>query len=323
MLKRHAAAVVAIGLAIAIAGSIQAPSRADAPVVIGVPHWPSAEVTAHILAETARGELGIAAETQVSGTLGIFKGIEAGDIHVHPEIWLPNLEELVDRYAVKASILKVSPRGVPASQNICTTPQTQEATGIRRLADLADPEMAKKFDSNGDGRGEIWIGAQTWSSTPIEQIRAHSYGYDQTMELMKSPEDIAMANVDAAIAIGRPVVFYCYQPHHIFELHDIVQLEEPEHDPARWNILFPQDDAAWIKKSRAETAWDAAHFHIGYASEIARDRPALARFLDNVSFNPEDITGMAYAVSVERQPPREVALKWIADNRERIEEWVQ
>ncbi|MEM8878471.1 MAG: glycine betaine ABC transporter substrate-binding protein [Pseudomonadota bacterium] len=319
----HRIAALAIMVLADVWAGLYKPVQADEPIIVGVPHWASAEVTAHILAETARDRFQIDARTKQSGTLGIFKGIEAGEIDVHPEIWLPNLDLLIERYAVEAGILRMSPRGVPASQNICTTPQTQAATGLTKLADLTNPEIARQFDTNGDGLGEIWIGAPSWSSTPIERIRARSYGYDQTMELLQAPEDIAMANVDAAVAIGRPVVFYCYQPHHIFQLHDIVRLEEPEHDPARWSIKLPGDDASWLKNSRADTAWDAAHFHIGYAARIAQRHPDLARFLDNVSFEPDDITAMAYAVSVERRAPRDVALQWIEDNGARIDGWMQ
>ena len=38
--------------------------------------------------------------------------------------------------------------------------------------------MAANFDTDGDGMGEIWIGAAGWASTNIEKIRAKSYGYD-------------------------------------------------------------------------------------------------------------------------------------------------
>jgi glycine betaine/proline transport system substrate-binding protein len=308
-------------LSLALGAVLTGQAWANEPMVIGVPHWPSAEVTAHILAETLQTELEQDTQLKVSGTLGIFTGIEDGSIDVHPEIWLPNLDKVVRRYTIDADVLRLSPRGTAASQNICTTPHSQAVTGIDQLSDLTNPEIAKQFDSDGDGRGEIWIGAETWSSTPIEQIRARSYGYDQTMELLKAPEDVAMANVDAAIAIGRPVVFYCYQPHHIFELHEIVALAEPPHDPARWSILLPSEDATWLKNSRAETAWDAAHFHIGYASHLARNYPDVAGFLDNVTFSADDITAMAYAVSVERRAPGDVAADWIKDNQDRIEAW--
>ena len=96
----------------------------------------------------------------------------------------------------------MSPNGVPSFQGMCVTKATAERTGVKHIADLADPDMAKDFDSNGDGRGEIWIGASGWASTNVEKIRAKSYGYDETMELLEMDETLAMASVDAAVVKG-------------------------------------------------------------------------------------------------------------------------
>ena len=109
--------------------------------------------------------------------------------------------------------------------------------------------MAKHFDTNGDGRGEIWIGASGWASTNIEKIRAKSYGYDETMELVEMDETLAMANLDAAVAKDADHVLFCYTPHHVFALHDLVILEEPAYDASKWMVIQPTDDPQWLEKS--------------------------------------------------------------------------
>ena len=55
-----------------------------------------------------------------------------------------------------------------------------------------------------------------WASTNIEKIRAKSYGYDTTMDLLELDETLAMAEVDAAVAKDENIVFYCYTPNHMF-----------------------------------------------------------------------------------------------------------
>ncbi|MEM8837208.1 MAG: glycine betaine ABC transporter substrate-binding protein [Pseudomonadota bacterium] len=303
---------------------ITSPAKStEAPVVIGVPNWPSAQVTAHIIGDVLETRFNLKTSRQPMGTLGIFAGIERGDVHIHPEIWLPNLESVVAKRGGDQGLLRLSGNGVAASQNVCVTRETANSTGIKRLSDLTNPEIAGKFDSNRDGKGEIWIGAQTWSSTLIERVRAKTYGYDQTMQLLEMQEDIAMASVDAAIAVGRPIVFYCYRPHHIFQLHDIVVLEEDAHDPETWDIKLPSEDANWFQNSRAGTAWDASHFHIGYASSLLESAPEAGDFLANVAFTPDDIVSMSYQMMVERKPAEDIASQWIMDNRDRIEEWTK
>jgi glycine betaine/proline transport system substrate-binding protein len=291
------------------------------PVVIGVPSWPSADVTAHIIAMTAE-RMGIETELRERGTMTILADIAQGDVDVHPEVWFPNLADAVERLNAGGDII-IGEHGVEAAQNMCVTRTTAEATGIRALSELSDPQIAIKFDSDRDGKGEIWIGAPTWSSTEIEYIRARSYGYFRTMTLLEAPEDIAMAAVDVAASFGAPIVFFCYSPHHVFDLHDLVVLEEPVHDPSGWHLVKRADDPYWLQKSRAETAWDAAHFHVGYAAKLTGEVPDFARFLASIAFEPADITAMSYAIQVEHKPPKQVAEEWIAANEDRISAWME
>ncbi len=310
-----------VGTLACLAG-LAAPAQAE-KLVIGVPAWPSAQVTANIISIVAHDRFGTETELAESGTRTLLAKVGSGEIQVHPEIWFPNLGDAVDHLSGEGGGLRVSPIGVAATQNICTTKATISETGIKSVADLAKPEFSVKFDSNGDGKGEIWIGAPTWSSTEIERIRAHSYGYDKTMALLEMPEEIAMASVDAAVASERPIVFYCYGPHHVFKLHDIVMLEEPPFDPSKWNIVKRADDPQWIEKSIAGTAWEPSHFNIGYAASVDTDMPKVAAFLNRIAFESTDIAAMSYAVEVEGKTPEEAAKLWLEANENRVGEWIK
>ncbi|MBL8581583.1 MAG: amino acid-binding protein, partial [Rhizobiaceae bacterium] len=210
---------------------------------------------------------------------------------------------------------------VEAWQGLCATKDAADKLGIKDVADLSDPAKTAALDTDGDGKGEMWIGAETWGSTAIERIRANSYGYAKSMTLVEAPEDAAMAAVDAAVSTERPMVFYCYAPHHLFELHDIVRLTEPPYDPAKWKVLLPTEDPDWIAKSSAPVAWDKAHFYIAYGAARAKKRPEVAAFLEKVDFKPEEITEMSYAIQVDRQDPYQFAQKWVEKNAARVDGW--
>ena len=154
-----------------------------ADVVIGVPNWPSVQATAHILKVAMESKLGLSVELKSGSNKAVFEGMDAGSIHVHPEAWLPNLDNLKRQYVDGRKTIKMNPNGAVGTQAMCVTKGTAERTGIKELKEVKNPEMAKKFDTDGDGKGEVWIGADGWGSTPIEQVRARSYGYDATMKL--------------------------------------------------------------------------------------------------------------------------------------------
>ena len=68
----------------------------------------------------------------------------------------------MDPRAAKSVVL--SHLAVPAWQGLCATADAASA-GIKDVADLGDPAKTALLDTDGDGRGEIWIGASTWKST--------------------------------------------------------------------------------------------------------------------------------------------------------------
>jgi glycine betaine/proline transport system substrate-binding protein len=264
-----------------------------ADLVIAMPNWPSGQATANILKVSLKQHFGLDADVREMGTLIAFAGLDSGEVDIHPEIWLPNLDNLVKKYVDGAGTVAISPIGVPAWQGICATRETADKFGIRDISDLTDPRKTAALDTDRDGRGELWIGAEGWSSTAIERVRANSYGYAETMTLLETPEDVGMAAVDAAVATAHPMVFACYAPHHVFELHEIVRLAEPPFDPAKWKIVLPSEDPLWVSKSSAPVSWDTAHFHIAYATSLRKKYPAVGAFLHRGDFKPADATKMS------------------------------
>ncbi|MER8690449.1 glycine betaine ABC transporter substrate-binding protein [Mesorhizobium sp. M0895] len=292
-----------------------------ADLVIAMPNWPSGQATANILKVSLKENFGLDADVREMGTLIAFAGLNSGEVDIHPEIWLPNLDNLVKKYVDGAGTVAISPIGVPAWQGICATREAADKFGIHDVSDLSDPKKTAALDTDGDGRGELWIGAEGWSSTAIERVRANSYGYAKTMTLLETPEDAGMAAVDAAVATDHPMVFACYAPHYVFELRDIVRLTEPPFDPAKWKIVLPSEDPLWVSNSSAPVSWDTANFHIAYATSLRKKYPKVVAFLERVELKPEEITKMSYALQVERQYPYEYAKQWVAAQGARVHGW--
>ncbi len=294
-----------------------------ADVVIGVPNWPSVRVTAHVIKVVMEDNLGLEVELQNGTNPIVFEAMDSGAMHVHPEVWLPNQVNLNEKFVKDRKTVKMNPNGVAAFQGMCVTEGTAASTGIKSLSDLTDPEMAAKFDTDGDGKGEIWIGAAGWASTNVEKVRAKSYGYAETMNLKEMDETLALAEVDNAVAQNKPIVFFCYTPHHMFALHKLVVLEEPDYDAAKWNVIQPTDDPEWLEKSEAGVAWDLAYLHIHYAAALEESNPAAASLLANIKLDTDTVSSMTYALVVEKQDPEEFAKKWVADNGSLVDSWLQ
>ena len=294
-----------------------------ADVVIGVPNWPSVRVTAHVLKTVMEDNLGVDVELQNGTNPVVFEAMDSGAMHVHPEVWLPNQANLEAKFVTDKGSVRQNPNGVNGDQAMCVTKGTAERTGIKELTELSNPDMAKNFDTDGDGKGEIWIGAAGWASTNVEKIRAKSYGYAETMNLKEIDETLALAEVDNAVAQKKDIVFFCYTPHHMFALHELVILKEPAYDEAKWDVKQPTDDPNWLENSSAPVAWNTAKLKIHYATSLEKSNPEVAKLLSQVKLDTDTVSQMTYALVVEKQDPAEFAKNWVAKNGSTVDSWLK
>lgn len=293
-----------------------------ADIVIGVPNWPSVNATAHVLKVAIEQNLGLEVELQNGTNPIVFEAMDSGAMHIHPEVWMPNQQNLHDTFVKDKGTVVMNPNGVASFQGMCVDQVTADKYDIRSIDDLTNPDNAVLFDTDGDGNGELWIGAPGWASTNIEKIRAKSYGYDQTFSLTEIDETVAYADLDNAIKAGEPWAGFCYSPHYVFALHDMQILEEPAYDEAKWQVIQPTDDPDWLEKSEAGVAWDTASLHVHYAKELEDSFPEVATMLSNVSFDTDTISEMTFALVIDKQDPLAFAEGWVAANEDAVLGWM-
>ncbi|MBC6405637.1 MAG: amino acid-binding protein [Rhodospirillales bacterium] len=307
-----------------LAGSLAFSAYANAAdVVIGVPNWPSVRATANILKVVMEDNLGLDVELQNGTNPVVFEAMDKNSMHVHPEVWLPNQSNLHNTFVNDKGTVAYNTNGIEGFQGICVPKAYAEANGVTTIEDLIDPDKAALFDGDGDGKGEIWIGAPGWASTNVEKIRAKSYGYGETLELLEMDETLALAALDKAVQQNSGWVGFCYAPHHMFVLHTLQILEEPAYDAAKWTVLQPTDDPNWLEKSDAAVAWDLAYLHLHYARALEESAPEAVALLQNYKLDTDTLSGMTYALVVEKQDPVEFARKWVAENPEIVNSWLQ
>lgn len=294
-------------------------------IVVAVPNWPSANAKANIIKVVIEDNFGVEVELQSGSNAVIYEAISNGTMHVHPEGWIPHHANLLKKFAEEKKTIVRGDKTDEGGQGICTTKGTVERTGIAQVTDLVNPQIAKQFDTDGDGKGEMWGGASGWGSTIREQIRAKSYGYDKTMDLKIMEEGVAMAEVDVAVTKGQNIVFSCYAPHHIFAMYDIVLLKEEPHDESKWHIVEPTEDPAWLEKSTATTAWKQPYMSVYYARSLRDSHPMVAKMLSQFTISSDKTSAMTH--EMQKQEGKidiaAFAKRWVAENSSAADSWLQ
>ena len=302
---------------IAVSGSAHA-----ADIVIGMPNWTTVQAKAHILERIIEDNFGLDVEIQTGTNAVVFEAMDRGSMHIHPETWLPNQQNLHDTYVgERGSVVRTS-NSTEDNTGMCVLSRTAEELGVTSITDLSDPAIAAQFDNDGDGRGEIFIGAPGWASTIAERVRARDYGYDETMELLEIEDGVAYGNVDSIAVSGGHWVGYCAETHYLFRSQDVVMLSEPPHDPDTWHIVHPTDDPDWLAQSRASTGWRPAYLHVAYASALQETHPEVVELLEGMSLTVGQLVEMSYAIGVERQDPDQFAEEWTINNADLVASWL-
>ncbi len=293
-------------------------------VVIPDPNYASGRATAFAVKAIIEEALGLEVEMLTTTAVPvIFEAMARGngEIDIWTETWLPNQSAPVDKYARDEGRVIIGEPFFEAKQGYCVTTVTATEHGITSVFDLANPENAKLFDTNGDGKGEIWIGGQGWQSTNTEQVRARDYGFADFFELQAVDEAIAAAGLADAAKANRPWVGYCYSPHQNFAMFDLTFLDEPPHDPEQFKMVQPADDPDWMAKSHVASAYSATTVHNAWSASLAERQPALVPLLERIELTAEDVNTWAKQI-VDGADPEVLGRDWAKANSDLIAKWM-
>lgn len=309
-------------LSLAAAVSIFAmPALAAEEVKIGVPSWTGAQAIAYVLGEIVATRIGGTVEYVPGNNATIFQAMDQGkgDIDVHPDVWLPNQESFTKKYVDGAGTVTLSSNPYEGNQGFCVTKDFGTANNITDIADLGRPDVAALMDSDGNGRGEMWIGAPGWASANVNEVKTRDYGLLDFIEPIRAEESVKTARIADSINKGEGYAFYCYKPHAVWFMFDVEMLSEPTYDPAKYTMVQPSDDADWYDKSSVATKDALKNVQIAWSNSLEGRSPAIAEFFANFAVTADDVSGLAFEISANGMDPADAAKAWVAANSERVD----
>ena len=263
--------------------------------------WEGARAIQNILATVLEDELDFQVEwiDHVPGTL--LPAMDRGEVDVFPDLWMPDQAEGWALYIAAGSRQSVRVNASPyiGSQGLYVPGYLQEEHGIHRVEDLLSPEKARLFDSDGDGKGEIWPGPPGWSAREVQSQKIKSAGLEDLFTYQDFSETEFQRHVREAYKARRPVVFYYWTPDALHARHELRQLTD----------------------SAAEEAAESK-VYVGYRHVLTEEHPSAAHFLRRVAFTPQMINGWTLLLVEFGLSPQEMARTWIEENREVVDAWL-
>ncbi|MES0864125.1 glycine betaine ABC transporter substrate-binding protein [Ruegeria sp. SCPT10] len=304
----------------ALVSALGAPLAAE-EVKIGVPTWTGAQAIAHVLGEIVTTRIGGTVEYVPGNNATIFQAMDQGkgDIDVHPDVWLPNQEAFTNQYVDGAGTVTLSSNPYQGNQGFCVSKDFAAEMNITDIADLGRPDVAAAMDSDGNGKGEMWIGAPGWASANVNEVKVRDYGLLDFIDPIRAEEAVKTARIKDSIAKKEGYAFYCYEPHAVWYMFDVVMLTEPTYDPEKYVMVQPSDDPDWYNKSMVASKDALKEVQIAWSNSLGDRSPAIAEFFANFSLTADDVSSLAFEISANGRDAEEVAAEWVNANSERVD----
>ena len=102
---------------------------------------------------------------------------------------------------------------------------------INNISDLKDPEIAKQFDRNNNGKADLIGCEKEWACADTIDYQIEKYGLKDTVEQIKGNYNIAVRKTISNYQQGKPILFYTWTPNWTIDTlkpgKDLVWLEVP------------------------------------------------------------------------------------------------
>ena len=118
-----------------------------------------------------------------------------------------------------------------AIQGYLIDKKTAEAHGITHLSHLADPAIAKLFDSDGDGKANLTGCTPGWGCEAQIETQLTAYKLRPTVQHVQGSYPALMADVIQRYQAGQPILYFTWTPYWVSSVlvpgKDVVWLQVP------------------------------------------------------------------------------------------------
>lgn len=202
--------------------------------------------------------------------------------------------------------------------------KTADAHQIKDVSDLKKPEIAKLFDSNGDGKADLTGCNPGWGCEMIIEHQLKAYGLNDTVSNNRGSYFALMADTISRYQQGQPILYYTWVPQWIsgvlVEGRDVVWLPVPF-------TSLPDG------KNDVNTTFNGKNLGAPVDTvkavlnkEFAEENPAARTFLSRVRISTEDESAQNLRMQNGEKSLEDIkrqAREWIAAHQAEWDGWLK
>lgn len=202
--------------------------------------------------------------------------------------------------------------------------KTADKYHIRYITDLKKPEIAKLFDTDGDGKANLTGCNPGWGCELVISHHMKAYDLEKSVNVDEGSYFALMADTITRYKQGKPILYFTWVPQWIasvlVEGRDVVWLEVPRTDLPDGN----NDVNTTYQGKNLGFAIDKVEALLN--KNFADKNPVALKFLSQLQISADDESQQNLRMQKGENKPADIrrhAQEWIAAHRQQWDGWLQ
>ena len=256
----------------------------------------------------------------------IYISVANGDLDYSVVYYNPGHEAFFNNAGGEAKLEGVGMLTPDGIQGYQIDKKTADKYNITNLEQFQDPEIAKLFDSDGDGKANL-VGCNAgWACELNIDHHLEAYGLKDTVEHDRGKYTPLLANSITRYKQGESVMFYAYNPHWIGAVlkpeQDVVWLEVPFTSLPEGLENVTEEDTSVNGKNHG---FPKTEQRIVANKKFLAANPIAKRWFELVQIPAEDINAESLRIQEGENKPEDIrrhAQEWVEQNQELFDSWL-
>lgn len=254
-----------------------------------------------------------------------YTSLAAGDVTFLATNWQPLHDDMYKAAGGDKTFYREGVYVTGAAQGYLIDKKTAQQYHITSIAQLKDPDIAKLFDTNGDGKADLTGCNPGWGCETVINHQIGAYGLAKTVTHNQGNYAAMMADTITRYKEGKPVLYYTWTPYWVSDVlkpgKDVVWLQVPFSA-----MPGEQQDIDTRLPNGANYGFPVNVMHIVANKAWAQKNPAAAKLFSVMKLPLSDINaqnammheGKASEADIQRHVDG-----WIAAHQAQFDGWVK
>ncbi|MGC9456877.1 MAG: glycine betaine/L-proline ABC transporter substrate-binding protein ProX [Halothiobacillaceae bacterium] len=251
--------------------------------------------------------------------------ISNGDATFIAAHWDPLHIDFYNNAGGDDKLVKIGRYAPGAIQGYLIDRKTAEEYNITRIDQLSDPELAKLFDANGDGKADLAGCNPGWGCEAVVEHQLTEFGLRDTVTHNQGSYAAIIADTITRYEEGEPILYYTWMPYWVSGVlvpgEDTVFLQVPYS-----SLPGARDGVDTALPSGENYGFQVNDQRIVANKEFVEENPAARKLFEVMQIDTNDISAQNLRMRDGEDSDADIRRHvdaWIRANRDTYDGWIE